>query len=202
VKSLRARMNALETAEVIPSQLQASDGDPNPALSADAAGALTAAIAPFTLTGGQLAFPASQNASADANTLDDYEEGTWTPGVSFGGASVGVTYGVSNAGYYTKVGNIATVTGYLVLTSKGSSVGAALITGLPFTVVNDPAGWSAASLLPNKVTFANQIFTQPWINLTVMLMYECTEAGVLTQTNNGDFNNVTTVSIEVVYRVD
>jgi len=42
VKSLRARMNALETAEVIPSQLQASDGDPNPALSADASGNLVA----------------------------------------------------------------------------------------------------------------------------------------------------------------
>ena len=31
------------------------------------------------LRNGQIKFPASQNASADANTLDDYEEGTWNP---------------------------------------------------------------------------------------------------------------------------
>ena len=38
VTSLRKRVAALETAEVIPSRLQASDGDPNPALWANANG--------------------------------------------------------------------------------------------------------------------------------------------------------------------
>ena len=32
---------------------------------------------------GQLAFPATQNPRPNANTLDDYEEGTWTPALSF-----------------------------------------------------------------------------------------------------------------------
>lgn len=52
---------------------------------------------------GQLQFPAIQNASSDANTLDDYEEGTWTPGV--GGSA---TYS-AQAGNYVKIGRLVTV---------------------------------------------------------------------------------------------
>lgn len=56
----------------------------------------------LTLTSGKIAFPATQNASADANTLDDYEEGPWTP-TAVGFTVVGTpTY----AGRYTKIGNI------------------------------------------------------------------------------------------------
>ena len=90
-----------------------------------------------TLPVGQLAFPATQNPAANVNTLDDYEEGTWTPALTFGGASTGITYGASTLGRYTKVGNLVTLTGMLTLTSKGSSTGAAQITGLPFTSLND-----------------------------------------------------------------
>jgi len=50
-----------------------------------------------------VAFPSTQVASSDANTLDDYEEGTWTP--SIGGTA---TY-TSRSGRYTKVGNLVTV---------------------------------------------------------------------------------------------
>ena len=78
-------------------------------------------------------FPGTQVASANNNNLDDYEEGTWTMGVSFGGGTTGITYS-SNTGQYTKVGRQVTVTGYLLLTNKGTATGAALITGLPFTV--------------------------------------------------------------------
>src|SRR3569623_1696890 len=60
-----------------------------------------------SLPAGQLAFPATQNPSANANTLDDYEEGSWTPTVSFTGASTGVTYGGTTLGRYTKIGNAA-----------------------------------------------------------------------------------------------
>jgi hypothetical protein len=75
---------------------------------------------------GQLQFPATQIASANANTLDDYEEGTWTMGIAFGGAAVGVTAS-SNTGTYTKIGRQVTVNGYLALTSKGSSTGMQLL---------------------------------------------------------------------------
>jgi hypothetical protein len=82
---------------------------------------------------GQIKFPATQNASADANTLDDYEEGTWTPGTSFGGAAAGITYS-SRSGTYTRVGRQVTCWMYFAMSSKGSSTGAARVTGLPFTI--------------------------------------------------------------------
>lgn len=86
---------------------------------------------------GQLAFPATHNPSAGANTLDDYEEGVWTPAITFGGGATGVVYGSPCLGRYTKVGNLVTVTGLLTLSSKGSSSGPAQITGLPFASLND-----------------------------------------------------------------
>lgn len=87
----------------------------------------------LSLTCGQLAFPATQAASANANTLDDYEEGTFTPGISFGGGTTGITY-TTQTGTYTKIGNRVFVDLIITLSNKGSSTGAALITGLPFTV--------------------------------------------------------------------
>jgi hypothetical protein len=96
-----------------------------------------------TLPIGQLAFPAAQNPSADANTLDDYEEGLWTPALQFGGAAAGMTYGATPAGRYTKIGRTVFATGSLALTAKGSSTGAATIAGLPFTSANDGIPQSA-----------------------------------------------------------
>jgi len=63
----------------------------------------------------------------------DYEEGTWTPTVEFGGASVGVTYAATRQGTYTKIGRAVTVQCQVVLTSKGSSTGAMSVSGLPYT---------------------------------------------------------------------
>src|SRR3990167_11044788 len=65
---------------------------------------------------GAVGFPAAQAASATANDLDDYEEGTWTPGISFGGAAVGVAYD-NQFGYYTKIGNMVHAVGLVALTS-------------------------------------------------------------------------------------
>lgn len=77
---------------------------------------------------GQLKFPATQNASADANTLDDYEEGIWTP--SIGGSA---TY-TTAAGKYTKIGRVVYVHCQLVINVIGSG-SVDTISGLPFTAV-------------------------------------------------------------------
>jgi len=53
---------------------------------------------------GQIVFPATQNASSDANTLDDYEEGTWTPNV-YHSSSNNSTWTVRQ-GRYRKVGSV------------------------------------------------------------------------------------------------
>ena len=66
-----------------------------------------------------------------ANVLNDYEEGTFTPTLQFSGLSVGVTYS-TRTGIYTKVGRIVHFSGRIDLSSKGTSVGDATISGLPF----------------------------------------------------------------------
>ena len=77
-----------------------------------------------------ITFPASQSASSDANTLDDYEEGTWTPAITSENGSI-TAY--TSEGTYTKIGNIVTVTGYTSLTTVGTAGGRLFIGGFPFT---------------------------------------------------------------------
>jgi hypothetical protein len=85
---------------------------------------------------GGIKFPASQKPSDDVNTLDDYEEGDFTPTLEFGGGSTGIVY-VAQQGRYTKVGNRVYVDIRVKLSSKGTSTGSAVITGLPFQSYND-----------------------------------------------------------------
>jgi len=80
-------------------------------------------------TGG-LAFPATQIAVANANTLDDYEEGTFSAAISTASGTVSTS---DTTGYYTKIGNQVSVRGYLNVSGVSSPSGAASITGLPFT---------------------------------------------------------------------
>ncbi len=85
----------------------------------------------LNLFGGQIAFPANRIPSANPNTLDDYEEGTWTPTISFGGASVGVAYGARTA-TYTKIGRLVQAQFDMIISAKGTSAGNAELGGWPF----------------------------------------------------------------------
>lgn len=62
---------------------------------------------------------------------NDHDEGLWTPGISFGGGTAGITYSTQK-GIYTRIGKLVTAQFSITLTSKGSSTGIACITGLPF----------------------------------------------------------------------
>jgi hypothetical protein len=83
-------------------------------------------------SGSGITFPATQSASTDANTLDDYEEGTWTP-VDGSGASLSLS---NNSGTYTKIGQVVFARFNLTYPSTANAT-AAKIAGLPFTVAND-----------------------------------------------------------------
>ena len=78
-----------------------------------------------TLNG--ITFPATQVPSADANTLDDYEEGTWTPNSPNGGYVLS-----SSSGRYTKIGNVVYVRFAVVFSTIGSNNSAVVFQGLPF----------------------------------------------------------------------
>jgi hypothetical protein len=82
-------------------------------------------------SGAGISFPATQSASTDANTLDDYEEGTFTP--SYSGGLTGITYGSVRNGYYRKIGGQVTI--WFGIMTDGLTVTSSTltITGLPFT---------------------------------------------------------------------
>jgi hypothetical protein len=153
----------------------------------------------FPASGG-IKFPATQISSANANTLDDYEEGTWTMGIAFGGASVGVTTS-QNTGTYTKIGRQVTVNGYLVLTGKGSSTGVATITGLPFTIGNIQRFYSAPSLYFSAITFTNQFQGYGNVNTTNIALEETTILGVSSAITDADFASNSNLIVSLTYFV-
>ncbi len=79
-----------------------------------------------------ITFPATQSASSDANTLDDYEEGTWTP--SIGGTA---TY-TARTGTYRKIGS--QVTCWFDVTINAVGTGSGALQGLPFANNASAAG--------------------------------------------------------------
>ena len=81
-----------------------------------------------------------------ANHMDDYEEGTWTPSITY---SLGTTVaGTNNYGYYVKTGCLVGVYATIHWTSINNSPTASYgrITGLPFPYKNASAYRSSALL--------------------------------------------------------
>jgi len=89
-------------------------------------GTISVGNATPSTSGAGITFPATQSASSDANTLDDYEEGTFSP--TFAGGTF--TYAVQT-GIYTKIGNIVNVQIFISTNSRSGS-GTVTIAGLPF----------------------------------------------------------------------
>lgn len=77
-------------------------------------------------------FPATQSASSDVNTLDDYEEGTWTPTVT------GTATYTIQLGWYVKIGQLVTISFDMQINAIGTGSGTT-ISGLPFTNVTSGA---------------------------------------------------------------
>jgi hypothetical protein len=99
------------------------------ALTLNTNGALVLQGGDTAASGVGIAFPATQVASSNANTLDDYEEGTWTPAIS------GLTLGNGTAsGQYTKVGNSVSVQFKITLGSTSSVTSLVTLSGFPFSI--------------------------------------------------------------------
>jgi hypothetical protein len=114
------------------------------------------------VTANGIKFPATQVASADANTLDDYEEGTWTPVIA--DASTGGNTGTfTNAGAtYTKIGNTVTVWAYLsaINTSGMTSGNLFYVRNLPFqSSVNATGSFYTYRVGRNASTVSSSLVT-------------------------------------------
>jgi hypothetical protein len=138
--------------------------------------------------------------TAAANALDDYEEGTWTLGLSFGGGTTDIDYS-ANSGTYTKIGRQVTVNGYIALSSKGSSAGSVAITGLPFPIPSTSPYYAPPSLWLNNVSFANQFIGYTQLSTSQIRLNELTEAGVFSDLTDGNFANNSEIMVSMTYFV-
>jgi hypothetical protein len=145
---------------------------------------------------GQIKFPATQNPSADANTLDDYKESSWTPAVTFGGGSTGITYG-TQVGFATKIGRIVLVSAELVFTNKGSSTGVALITGLPVTNIasTTPCSVQINNFAAGTITTVQATVSTSATNISLSRY----AAGANTALADTDFTNTSVLRVSCTY---
>ena len=154
----------------------------------------TVAVGGSTLSGSGsgVQFPATQSASTDVNTLDDYEEGTWTP--SLGGTA---TY-TSRTGSYTKIGRLVTLDWFMNVNVIGTGSTYA-ISGIPFNSAGGSLGMGGAItyyyfLTSNVATFAVQM------GASAIDVYSSATAATNT-TNNSIFGANTYIAGTVTYRI-
>jgi hypothetical protein len=140
-----------------------------------------------------------------ANTIDAYEEGTFTPQVQFGGSNTGVSYG-GRTGSYTRIGNQVTVYVYITLSNKGSASGNATIKPLPFTAAPISAsglvGWPGV-IAARQQNFTNLSTNNPNISVTaasngVSLLLRTAPGVNLTDAN---FTNGSILEFQISYTV-
>jgi hypothetical protein len=146
-----------------------------------------------------ITFPATQSASTDVNTLDDYEEGTFTPVVSYSGSTSGIVYGSARAGTYTKIGNVITVQLEVNLTNKGTGSGSVIVS-LPFTNRAIRAGLAIGN---TQGISANNSSYQAMVEVNLANVYFRVPSGLGSTTELGyaDINNSFYVAMSGVYLI-
>ncbi len=149
------------------------------------------AINPLDLLVGQLKFPATQNPSSNANTLDDYEEGTWTPVIGGSGGQSGQTYGLQD-GRYVKYGKWVNIIALVLFSgavgAKGTITGVVEIQGLPFALGTQ---YSTGPCLWDQIVI-------PPVYMTCEAIPSTTKMSILANTAaNGNLlgSNITTTSL-------
>jgi hypothetical protein len=134
-----------------------------------------------------LTFPATQVASADVNTLDDYEEGIWTPTIVRENTALGAVTYTTQDGKYTKIGRVVYIT-CLVTWSNIASAGSGpnRIDGLPFSAGISQSNGGAFFYTSDGVA-TNPVLAGLFFNNTVYLRKS---ANILAVTNLDEaFNN-------------
>jgi uncharacterized protein YaiE (UPF0345 family) len=159
-----------------------------------ATGALVLQSGDTTANGIGITFPATQSASSNANTLDDYEEGTWTPTCVAGSQTA--TYTV-RAGTYTRIGNIVRAECAIIIsTVSGTINGNTTIQGLPFST-SFPQSYGGAGSIGYNDGFVNTI-SGTWISGSEALFRLGTRSAA---NDGGGFSAGGYINITWVYQV-
>lgn len=135
-------------------------------------------------TGTGIAFPSVQSASTDVNTLDDYEEGVWTPVLNFGGNDHDGSYSYQSA-RFVKVGQLVYVCGIVGIASAGTRTGSAALKGLPFGAAAGNVNGQVAGLY-SGMTGVNYAIAGdgPTSGSTALVMYTNSTTGYVQLTKS------------------
>ena len=149
--------------------------------------------------------PVLVSSTNQLGTGDGYfASGTWTPVVTFGGGSTGITYTIQ-AGSYNKIGNLVFIAATLFF-AKGSSTGAIIISGLPYTctaTVNPE--YDLAVTLGRGITAAAG-FTYFHANVidgttTIQMYQDNTAGGISNQMDNTYFSASVNFTLSGFYSI-
>jgi hypothetical protein len=139
--------------------------------------------------------------TGSANKLDDYEQGTWTPSLAFGGGSTGLTY-VRREGKYTRIGNTVHVQGHLMISSVGTSTGTTQITGFPFPSYSTTSGQFAALPDRGRVNTNGEIMSIYLHQSNTFYLYSGGfDGGGNAQVYDGSFQTNSEIDINFTYQV-
>ena len=143
-----------------------------------------------------ISFPATQSAQSDANTLDDYEEGTWTPTLTYTGGNGDLSYAV-NDGTYIKIGKMVMFTCHLQFGETTASGYIDTINGLPFTSTARAGG---GFNIDNMTGLTGGAQWQMLSSATTLIptVSGTGTAGTISSTNTGAATNV--IVLSGVYR--
>lgn len=154
-------------------------------------------------TAGRIAFPAAQNSSTNVNTLDDYEEGSWTPTITGATGASGQTY-TTQVGIYTKIGQQVLVGFNVVLSALGTITGNVQIGNLPFSS-NATTSYRATCPINWSALTTAMVFVQGQIpaNSFVIPVFGATGAvtGSTTALVQGDLSDTTAFRGSLVYTI-
>ena len=129
------------------------------------------------------------------NTLNAVTTTAWIPAITFGGGNTGITYSIQS-GSYNRIGNVVFYRFTINLSNKGSSTGAAKITGLPFTsslnIIGQMPQQTALDLDANYTTF----FCKAEAGTTNLELFQtgATSTEFSKTLNDTNFNNTTLLS--------
>lgn len=147
-----------------------------------------AANASVTVAGQSCVLGSTCNFNATALS-DGSAKTSWTPTISFAGATTGITY-TTQSGTWWKVGGENVAYFHILLSSKGSATGNVRI-NLPFTCTNDDANQGAFALLANSMSsLAGPIMSEANPGQT----YASVRSGGATGTSGIDNTNFTNTS--------
>ena len=132
------------------------------------------------------------------STLSSYVTGSWTPSISFGTGTTGITYS-TQAGTYTRIGDLVHAYFYIVLTSKGSDTGNVRVNGLPYTVSSSN---NAGALATSNITYTGTyIICQGAASQTYGNLQYCKSAAAGALITNSNFANNTQIQGSFIYKV-